>query len=241
LSGFLLEADKSYRAVIRLGVRTTTGDSEGEVMCQGETAGIDRARIEQVAACFRGEIQQVPPMHSAIKQNGVPLYKLAHQGIEVERQPRAVTIHRLDVLSFSGDEVEIAVDCSKGTYIRVLADEIGEMLGCGGHICALRRTGVGAFDSTRMITLDALQELAQAGDDAALDGCLVSMENALAQWPDVRLPKDVAYFLVRGQPVFVPHAPPQGLVRIYTREDRFLGVGRILDDGRVAPKRLVNQ
>lgn len=241
LSGFLLEADKRYRAVIRLGVRTSTGDSEGEVIRRGDTTGIDRVRIEEVAASFRGELQQVPPMHSAIKQNGVPLYKLAHQGIEVERQPRTVSIHRLDVLGVSGDEVEIEVDCSKGTYIRVLADEIGEMLGCGGHICALRRTGVGAFDSGRMVTLEALQALAESGGEAALDGCLVSMESALAQWPDVRLSKDVAYFLVRGQPVFVPHAPPQGLVRIYTREDRFLGVGRILDDGRVAPKRLVNQ
>lgn len=241
LSGFLLEADKRYRAVIQLGVRTNTGDSEGEVIRRGDVAGLDRARIEEAAAAFRGELQQVPPMHSAIKQKGVPLYKLAHQGIEVERQPRTVSIHRLDVLDFSGDRVEIDVECSKGTYIRVLADELGEMLGCGAHICALRRTGVGAFDSRRMVTLEELEALAAGGGEEALDACLVSMESALGQWPDVRLPKDVAYFLVRGQPVFVPHAPAQGLVRIYTREDRFLGVGRILDDGRVAPKRLVNQ
>ncbi len=241
LSGFLLEADKSYRAVVKLGERTTTGDSEGEVIRRGDIAGIDRARVEEAAASFRGELLQVPPMHSAIKQNGVPLYKLAHQGIEVERKPREVTIHRLDVIDFTGDRVTIEVDCSKGTYIRVLADELGELLGCGGHICELRRTGVGAFDASRMVTLDELEALAKEGGEAALDACLVSMETALAQWPYVRLPKDVAYFLIQGQPVFVPHAPSRGLVRIYTREDRFLGVGHILDDGRVAPKRLVNQ
>lgn len=240
LSGFLLEADKRYRAVIRLGVRTITGDSEGEVIRRGDIAGLDRARIEEAVAAFRGEQQQVPPMHSAIKQNGVPLYKLAHQGIEVERQPRAVTIHRFEVMDFEGDRLTVEVDCSKGTYIRVLADELGERLGCGAHICELRRTGVGAFDQHSMVTLDQIEELAAAGPEA-LDAVLVSMESALAQWPDVRLPKDVAYFLVRGQPVFVPHAPSRGLVRIYTREDRFLGVGHILDDGRVAPKRLVNQ
>ncbi|MDX9740248.1 MAG: tRNA pseudouridine(55) synthase TruB [Gammaproteobacteria bacterium] len=241
LSGFLLEADKSYRAVVRLGERTTTGDSEGEVIRRGDTAGIDRARVEQAAASFRGELLQIPPMHSAIKQNGVPLYKLAHQGIEVERKAREVTIHRFEVVDFSDDRVTIEVDCSKGTYIRVLADELGELLGCGGHICELRRTGVGAFDASRMVTMEALQAMAEEGGEAALDACLVSMESALAQWPDVRLSKDVAYFLVQGQPVFVPHAPSRGLVRIYTGEDRFLGVGHILDDGRVAPKRLVNQ
>jgi len=241
LSGFLLEADKSYRAVVRLGERTTTGDSEGEVIRRGDTAGIDCARVEQAAASFRGELLQIPPMHSAIKQNGVPLYKLAHQGIEVERKAREVTIHRFEVVDFSDDRVTIEVDCSKGTYIRVLADELGELLGCGGHICELRRTGVGAFDASRMVTMEALQAMAEEGGEAALDACLVSMESALAQWPDVRLSKDVAYFLVQGQPVFVPHAPSRGLVRIYTGEDRFLGVGHILDDGRVAPKRLVNQ
>lgn len=241
LSGFLLEADKSYRAVVKLGERTTTGDSEGEVIRRGDISGIDRARVEEAAASFRGEILQTPPMHSAIKQNGVPLYKLAHQGIEVERKAREVTIHRFDVVEIAGDRVTIEVDCSKGTYIRVLADELGELLGCGGHICELRRTGVGAFDASRMVTLEELEALAAEGGPEALDARLVSMESALSQWPDVRLSKDVAYFLVQGQPVFVPHAPSRGLVRIYTREDRFLGVGHVLDDGRVAPKRLVSQ
>lgn len=239
LSGFLLDADKRYIADIRLGARTATGDAEGEVLRRGDAATIDRATIEAAVARFRGEIDQVPPMFSAVKQNGVPLYKLAHQGIEVERKARPVVIHRFEVLAFEGDTVTVEVHCSKGTYIRVLADELGEVLGCGAHVSRLRRTGVGAFDAGRMFTLDALAGIAERGE-AALDACLVSMEDALGQWPDVRLSQEVAYFLVRGQPVFVPHAPSQGLVRIYTREDRFLGVGRILDDGRIAPKRLIN-
>lgn len=240
LSGFLLDADKRYVADIRLGARTTTGDAEGEVLRRGDAEVIDRAAIEAAVARYRGEIDQVPPMFSAVKQNGVPLYKLAHQGIEVERKARPVVIHRLDVLDFTDDTVTVEVHCSKGTYIRVLADELGETLGCGAHVSRLRRTGVGAFDAGCMFTLDALAEIAAGRDEARLDACLVSMEDALAQWPDVRLSKEVAYFLIRGQAVFVPHAPSQGLVRIYTREDRFLGVGRILDDGRIAPKRLIN-
>lgn len=239
LSAFLLEADKRYRVVVRLGARTATGDAEGEVISRGDTAGLTRARIEEAASAFQGEIEQVPPMFSAVKHKGVPLYKLAHQGIEIERKARQVTVYRIEVIDFRDDCVELDIACSKGTYVRVLADELGEALGCGGHVESLRRTGVGAFDSDSMVDLETLERLAAEGE-GALDATLLSMESALAQWPDVRLPKDVAYFLVRGQPVFVPHAPAEGLVRIYTREDRFLGVGRILDDGRVAPKRLIN-
>lgn len=239
LSGFLLESDKRYRTVIRLGISTTTGDAEGEILVVRDTATIDRARVDEAVARFTGAIEQVPPMHSAVKQNGVPLYKLAHRGIQVERQPRSVIIHSLDVIRFEGVELEIDVHCSKGTYIRVLAEEIGEALGCGAHVSALRRTGVGGVDARRMVTLDTLRELAASGAET-LDARLVSMEDSLTQWPDVRLSQEVAFFLRRGQPVFVPHAPAQGLVRIYTREDRFLGVGHILADGRVAPKRLVN-
>jgi tRNA pseudouridine55 synthase len=239
LSGFLLEADKRYRTVIRLGLRTTTGDAEGEVLETRDTAGITRARVDAAVASFIGVIEQTPPMHSAIKQNGVPLYKLAHQGIEIERQPRNVVVHAMEVLRLEGDHLELDVSCSKGTYIRVLAEDIGAALGCGAHVSALRRTGVGSFDAVRMVTPETLQALAEEGT-AALDARLLSMEDALLHWPDVRLAPDVAFFLRRGQAVFVPHAPSPGLVRIYTREDRFLGIGRILEDGRVAPKRLVN-
>lgn len=241
LSGFLLEADKRYRALLRLGVTTVTGDAEGEPLVTRDCAGIDRRQVDAAVARFTGTIEQTPPMHSAIKQNGVPLYKLARQGIEVAREPRRVLIHAIEVVCFEGDRLELDVHCSKGTYIRVLAEDIGAALGCGAHVAALRRTGVGGLDAARMVTLEALQALAEGGGAGeALDARLVSMEDALRHWPDVRLAPEVAFFLRLGQAVFVPHAPPGGLVRIYTREDRFLGIGHILEDGRVAPKRLVN-
>jgi tRNA pseudouridine55 synthase len=240
LSTFLLEADKYYRATLRLGLRTTTGDSEGEVIARRPVPRVSREEVERVLTDFRGARDQIPPMFSAVKLNGVPLYRLAHQGIEVERKARRISIFRLELLSVDDDCLEIDVHCSKGTYVRVLADDLGERLGCGAHICALRRTGVGAFDARHMVSFARLESRAMEEGDAGLDACLLSMESALAQWPGVRLPHDMAYFLTRGQAVFVPHAPSHGLVRIYTREDRFLGVGRILDDGRVAPKRLIN-
>lgn len=241
LSGYLLDADKRYEAVICLGIRTDTGDSEGAEIARGDTSGIDRVRIEAAVADLRGELEQVPPMHSAIKRQGVPLYRLARQGIEVERAARRVTVYRFEVLDIDGDRVRVEIDCSKGTYIRVLADDLGEALGCGAHIGELRRTGVGPLNASQMVTLEALASLAEQEGAPALDACLLPMESALADRPAVHLPKDSAYFLVRGQPVFVPQAPSEGLVRIHAPGDRFLGVGEILEDGRVAPRRLLSQ
>ncbi len=140
LSGYLLDADKRYRTVISLGVTTTTGDAEGETLCVREVAGLDRGRVEEVVARFTGAIEQIPPMHSAIKRNGVPLYRLARQGIEIEREPRSIVIHEIRVVGFEADRIELDVHCSKGTYIRVLAEDIGEALGCGAHVRVLRRT-----------------------------------------------------------------------------------------------------
>ncbi len=239
LSAFLLEADKSYHVMIQLGVTTTTGDAEGDIV---ETRAVDvigNEEIMEVLARFTGEIEQIPPMYSAVKQNGMPLYKLARQGIEVERKPRKVWIHELKLLNLSGELLEIEVRCSKGTYIRTLAEDIGEALGCGGYVSALRRNSVAGFSTDGMVTLQTLEEAAREGL-AALDKYLSSMESALSHWPGVQLSADVAYFFQQGQAVFVPQAPARGYVRIYEGEDRFLGVGCILDDGRIAPKRLVN-
>lgn len=239
LSAFLLEADKSYHVMIQLGVTTTTGDAEGDII---ETRAVDvigNEKITRVLDQFTGEIEQIPPMYSAVKQNGTPLYKLARQGIEVERKPRKVWIHELKLLNLSGELLEIEVRCSKGTYIRTLAEDLGEALGCGGYVSALRRSSVAGFAMDSMITLEALEATAREGLEA-LDKHLFSMESALSHWPGVQLSADVAYFFQQGQAVFVPQAPSRGYVRIYAGEDRFLGVGCILDDGRIAPKRLVN-
>ncbi len=239
ISGFLLGADKRYRSTFRLGVVTNTGDAEGEVIERHEPPQLDEREILRVLAEFTGEIQQVPPMHSAIKHQGQRLYKLAHQGLTVERQPRGVTIHRLELLGFGDGRLRVEVDCSKGTYIRTLAEDIGKRLGCGASVESLHRFGAGPFDAKDMVPLGELEERAERGLDA-LDELLLPMEAAVAHWPGVSLPDAVAYYLRRGQPVLVPHAPTEGWVRIFAGGDRFVGIGEVLDDGRVAPRRLMN-
>ena len=240
MSSFLLDADKSYEVVVKLGVKTTTGDAEGEIVSQQSDVKITQAQLNDVLPDFIGAIEQIPPMYSALKQNGQPLYKLARQGIEVERKPRQVTIHDLNVISLKDDLLEIHVRCSKGTYIRTLAEDIGDQIGCGAHVARLRRVSVAAFDGKEMLTIDQLEELFETQGFEAMDETLLPIDSSLGQWPEIKLTDDVAYFLKKGQAVLVPKAPTHGWVRIYAGQERFLGVGCILDDGRVAPKRLVN-
>lgn len=239
ISGFLLDADKHYQVTCRLGVKTATGDAEGEVLETRAVAGLSRRAVEEALHGFSGRIEQVPPMYSAVKHQGQRLYRLARQGLNVERKPRSVTVHVLNLLHYEGDSLELDVRCSKGTYVRTLVEDIGERLGCGAHVAALRRLGVGPYDTTAMITLDRLHCLAQEGLQR-LDGVLLPIESALVHWPGVRLSDDAAYYLRKGQAVQVPHAPTRGWVRLYLAGERFLGMGQILDDGRVAPRRLIN-
>ena len=238
ISGFLLNADKRYLADFRLGVVTSTGDAEGEIVAEREVPSLERAEVERVLAEFTGEIEQIPPMHSAIKHHGQRLYKLAHQGLTVERKPRRVTIHSLVLREIAGDCLRVEVACTKGTYIRTLAEDIGARLGCGASVSALRRTAAGPFVADDMVSLAELEERAEQGEER-LDEVLLPVEAAVAEWPEVRLPDAVAYYLRRGQPVLVPHAPTQGWVRIFAAGDRFVGVGEVLDDGRIAPRRLL--
>ena len=239
ISGFLLDADKRYRSTFRLGVVTNTGDAEGEVIERHDPPQLDERKILRVLAEFTGPIEQVPPMHSAIKHQGQRLYKLAHQGLTVERQPRSVTIYRLELLGFGDGRLRVEVDCSKGTYIRTLAEDIGKRLGCGGSVETLHRFGAGPFEAKDMVSLRELEERAERGL-AALDELLLPIEAAVAHWPEISLPDAVAFYLRRGQPVLVPHAPTEGWVRIFAGGDRFVGIGEVLDDGRVAPRRLMN-
>lgn len=238
LSGLLLNADKAYRFTCRLGVTTTTGDAEGEILVSRPVQPLSREQVEAVLRRFTGAIRQTPPMYSAVKRDGQPLYKLARQGIEVERAPREVTIHDLQLLRLGGEELECELRCSKGTYVRVLAADLGQALGCGAHIVVLRRTAVEPYDAARMVTLEALRERAELGL-AALDAVLLPVDSALPDWPVVRVRGDAAFYLRQGQPVLVPHAPTQGWVRLYEGGEQFLGIGEILDDGRVAPRRLL--
>ena len=237
ISGFLLNADKAYLGTCKLGVRTTTADAEGEVIEQRPVGELSIEQVEGVLEQFRGPIEQIPPMYSAIKQKGQPLYKLARQGKTVEREPRKVEIYALDVLSLAGDELRLSMRCSKGTYVRTLAEDVGQALDCGAHLSALRRTLVGPFDIEQAVTLEELQERATGGLEA-LDEVLLPIDYALQDWPEISLSENSAFYFCRGQAIQVPKAPTSGWVRLSSGE-RFLGVGEILEDGRVAPRRLV--
>jgi tRNA pseudouridine55 synthase len=234
VSKFLLEADKRYQATLQLGQETDTGDAEGEVTRQAPVA-VTREDVEAALAEFRGPINQLPSMYSAIKHQGEPLYKKARRGETVEgREPRRVTIHELDLVALEGDRLDLAIACSKGTYIRTLATDIGEALGCYAHIAELRRTASGPFRLEEAVTLDQLG----AEDLASRRGHMLPVDAALAPYPAVELGETAAYYLVQGQPVMVPKAPEVELVRLYDEQGQFLGVGAPTDDGRIAPKRL---
>jgi tRNA pseudouridine55 synthase len=204
--------------------------------------GIDSARIEAALDDLRGEIEQLPPMHSALKHAGRPLYEYARRGIEIERSPRPTVIHRLELLAFDGRDAQFEVHCAKGTYVRKLAEDLGAALGCGAHVTALRRTGAGPFGDDALITLSELEAEAAAeeGVPQHLDRHLLPVDSALMSWPRLDLGPDLAGFIRQGQAVQVPRAPTAGLVRLYSRDAGFLGMGRIASDGRVAPKRLMN-
>lgn len=236
ISAFLLDADKLYRFKCKLGSRTTTADAEGEVIESRPFEHIVKKDIERLLPDFTGDIKQVPPMYSALKKDGKRLYDLARQGIEVEREARPVTIHDLSLLSFEDGEVELEARCSKGTYIRTLAEDIGEALGCGAYVSELRRLAVGPYDGD-MVSLEQLQALSEQGQEA-LDASLLPIDSGIANWPEVHLDPDSAYYIKLGQPVQVPRAPSDGWVRIYD-DEQFLGVGIIQDDGRIAPKRML--
>ncbi len=238
VSGFLLDADKRYRAEFQLGITTDSGDADGQVLEQRPVPSLEWGTVEGVLARFIGEIQQIPPMHSAIKVQGKPLYTLAHQGLTVEREARTVTIHAFTLLGMEANRLNVDIHCSKGTYVRTLAEDVGQILGCGAHVSALRRLAVGPFDDPMiMVDMEQLRDVAAEGD-AALDGLLLPVDRALERWPAVNLTSDSAFYLGQGQPVLVPRAPTSGLVRLYGPQQRFIGVGEVLDDGRIAPRRL---
>ena len=237
-SQYLLDANKTYWTRIRLGVSTETGDADGEVIAQVDATAITQTQVSDVLEHFVGEIEQIPSMYSALKHQGQPLYKLARQGIEVERAPRTVTIYSAELLQFAEAYIELRVHCSKGTYIRSLAEDLGAALGCGGHVSALRRLAAGPYAEAQAVTLEQVSVI---GDPQEMDALLLPVASAVGSWPSVRLHEDTAHYVRQGQPVQVAHAPTHGWVQIFesAEEDRFLGVGEVLTDGRIAPRRLV--
>lgn len=241
-SRFLLDADKAYSSTFVLGVRTATGDADGEVLQTVDGGHIDEAAVEASLARFRGDIEQVPSMFSAIKHRGTPLYKLARAGEEVERKARPVTVYALELIGFRAGirpEVDVHVRCSKGTYVRSIAEDLGAALGCGAHVSALRRTLAGPFKLSGAISLATLEALAERGAQAEMDALLKPLDAALGDLPLVEVSESSGFYIRQGQPVLVPNSPCSGMVRMGLETGEFLGIGEILDDGRVAPRRLI--
>ncbi|MCH2556316.1 MAG: tRNA pseudouridine(55) synthase TruB [Alcanivorax sp.] len=240
-SQFLLDADKRYQVTARLGVTTETGDADGEVR-DTRPVDVSEARALEALDRFLGDIEQVPSMYSAIKHNGTPLYKLAREGITVERKPRAVTIHEIrDARLLDGDRLEFEVACTKGTYVRSLVEDVGEVLGCGAHVIGLRRLSAGPYPAERMMTLEQLGDIKAEGGFEALDDYLLPLSTSVADWPRVALGDNAAYYLRQGQPVMAGDRPQDGWVSLYEAStDTFMGVGEVLEDGRIAPRRLVS-
>jgi tRNA pseudouridine55 synthase len=240
VSRFLLESDKRYRAVFRLGVSTVTGDAEGEAIAT-RPVRTSRREVEAAIRGFTGTIEQVPPMYSAIKQGGQPLYKLARAGITTERAPRIVTVYEYTVLGLDGDRLTVDIRCSKGTYIRSLAHDLGELLGCGAHVAELRRTAMGGFSVDEAITLADFERLA---DPQARAARLIPADQGVKALPAVTLSSHAAYYFCQGQAVMARPVPAEGgWLRVYEETgahgSRFLGLAEVEDDGRVAPRRLL--
>ncbi|WP_198780762.1 tRNA pseudouridine(55) synthase TruB [Shewanella putrefaciens] len=244
-SQHLLDADKRYLVTAKLGQRTDTSDSDGEVV---QTRSMDFTETQLLAALehFRGDTMQVPSMYSALKYQGQPLYKYAREGIEVPREARPIRVFELNFIKLEGDELTLDIHCSKGTYIRTIIDDLGEMLGCGAHVIMLRRTQVAQYPYAKMVTLEQLEALVakaqeqQIEPSLLLDPLLLPMDTAVADFPEVNVPDASAAYLMQGQAVRVVGLEADKLVRITLGDARrFVGIGAMNDDGLLAPKRLI--
>ena len=236
----MLDSDKAYIATARLGERTETGDSEGSVVeTRPVPEGLNADILEPLLDRFRGDIQQVPSMYSALKHKGRPLYEYAREGIEIERPARPVTIYELQLLAIRDNEMDIAVKCTKGTYIRSLVEDIGEAIGCGAHVIALRRTLAAGFtlaDAHDVPGMEAMRER-----DESLDGLLVAPDAALSMFPEHRLSGPVLVSILNGQAVRIEEQLEHGYVRVYGNQD-FVGLAEAFPDSegtQLVPKRLV--
>ena len=238
ISQFLLDSDKRYIAKVKLGERTDSGDSEGVVIDVQRRIDVDYDALVQTLTKFEGEIKQLPPMYSALKHRGVPLYKLARKGISIKRKVRAVTIHKIGLMNFDNNIAEIDVTCSKGTYIRTLADDLGQELGCGAHVIELRRLQAGVFSIDQCRGSNELEKIKESFGLSGLDKVIVPMERAVEKLPEVVLASETARDIRNGQAVSFHELPKSGLVRLYEKGN-FIGIGIVNVDGEVAPKRLV--
>jgi tRNA pseudouridine55 synthase len=245
-SQYLLDSDKYYRSTYTLGVSTATGDSEGEIISQQDASNITLQQVQDKIQDFQGEIDQVPSMYSALKHNGQPLYKLARQGIEIDRPARQITIFDYQIIDFrpgTNPEVDVEVHCSKGTYIRTLAEDLGKALGCGAHVSALHRFRAGPFDEQQTISLKELEKLKEQGSVEQLDQLLKPVDTPVSNYPAVEFDQIMAGYFQLGQEISANKAFHQGqegdIVRVFREGGTFLGIGTVTEDGKVAPKRLI--
>lgn len=234
-SQFLLDADKTYEVTIKLGVRTATSDSEGEIIAEKPVPELSKKQLEKHLDQFRGDIMQVPSMYSALKHQGKPLYYYARQGITIEREARPLTIFELKLLEQTPDTLKLFIHCSKGTYVRTIADDLGELIGCGAHVIALRRLTVGGFNQESMVTLEQLTS------DSPLptsDNFLLSIKTIFEKFPKIELTNELSHYIRQGQSIFLPNLEADTLYALFNGE-QFIGVGELAEDGKLKPKRLI--
>ncbi len=231
---FLTDADKVYIATLKFGITTNTGDAEGEVLSVKDV-NFSKMQLEQVCNQFVGVISQIPPMYSALKHEGKAMYEYARAGVEIERAARTITIHNIEINAFDQDVATITVKCSKGTYIRTLAEDIGAQLGCGAHLIGLRRTATANYQINQAITLEQFEAMSPA--QRAL--LLLPADSAVQHLPEIILDADSTFYLQQGQAIWQSGSVPQGLIRLYNEQHEFLGLGELQSDGKIAPKRLI--
>lgn len=233
---YVTDADKTYIATIKLGITTTTADAEGKVLSTAPV-NITQSQLEQACQKFIGEISQIPPMYSALKHEGRPLYTYARDGVDIGRQARLISIKNITLNVFLRDIAQITVICSKGTYIRTLAEDIGKNLGCGAHLIGLRRTETAGYLLSQAVTIEQLEAL----PIEVRAELLLPLDSAIESLPKVIINTDVVDFLMQGQPVWISGIVPTGDLRLYDENDRLLGLGILQDDGKIAPKRLIQK
>ncbi|MCL4145193.1 UNVERIFIED_CONTAM: hypothetical protein GTU68_032271 [Idotea baltica] len=237
LSTYMLDGDKRYHVTCQLGVITDSGDSDGVVLEQLAIPNFTAQSLEAILAQFKGQQQQVPPMYSALKHQGQPLYKLARQGIEVERKRRTITIYDIQLLAVTSDSFTLEVSCSKGTYIRTLVEDISSALNTGGHVVMLRRVSSAGYDLSDAVTLHELETIAE-DNLTALDGQLLASENALPKWPSIVIDDQQVDALRLGQSIQVPDVFSSANIRLFDQQKIFLGLGEMTESGTVSPKRV---
>ena len=235
---YVTDADKTYIATIKFGATTTTGDAEGAVIAT-HVVNITTTQLAATCQSFMGQISQVPPMYSALKFEGKALYEYAREGVDIERQSRLVTITEITINHFEGDVAQITVKCSKGTYIRTLAEDIGNALGCGAHLIGLRRIETAGYQLADAMTLEQLEQKIKISPVESLQSLLLPIDSAIAYLPAVELNADAAHYMMQGQAVWISGKVPNGEMRLFDENARFLGLGFLQDDGKIAPKRLM--